>query len=72
MKVKIKAVPGRIVLMPERGMKAVPAEGVVVQLTPYYSTKIAHQDVELVENEKAAPAPAAKPAPAPKPAPVTA
>lgn len=45
--VKIVPVPGRVILMPDRGFKPVPDEGVVVERTSFYTRAIAQGDIAV-------------------------
>ncbi len=65
----VKPGPHPVVLMPERDMAKLPAEGALVELTPYWRARIRDGDAEVTTPPTAAAAPAAAlPAPVSTPA----
>ena len=48
--VKIKAVEGRLIRMPERNFEPVPNEPIVVERTPYYMRALIDGDIVEVED----------------------
>ena len=64
--ITIKSVPGRLIMMPDRGFMAVPAEGVKVYQDSFYTRALKDGDVVLVPTPNAAPTANVTP---PRPAP---
>lgn len=52
--VRVAPVPGRLILMPDRGFQPVPAEGARVYLDAFYTRAINQGDLEVVPDAQAA------------------